>query len=156
MEKRKALTEGHLEPREGYRFLEHVTDALVEAWGNTLEDAFAQAGLALFDTMLDTKNVRPIMKEEIEAIGHDEKELLYNYLEELLLLFEIKQFAVGTVSVKSASNTPDHLRLEGHVAGEPFDPHRHHGKVEVKGITYHLMEIEKLPEKATVRFLLDL
>ena len=145
-----------MEPREGYRFLEHVTDALAEAWGNTLEDAFTQAGLALFDTMMDTKSVRPIMKEEIEAIGHDEKELLYNYLEELLLLFEIKQFAVGTVSVKSAPKTPGHLKLEGHVTGEPFDHLRHHGKVEVKGITYHLMEIEKRPEKTIVRFLLDL
>jgi len=28
--------------------------------------------------------------------------------------------------------------------------------VEVKGITYHLMEIEKHPGKVTVRFLLDL
>ena len=145
-----------MESREGYRFLEHVTDALAEAWGNTLEDAFAQAGLALFDTMLDTKSVRTIMNEEIQTIGHDEKELLYNFLEQLLLLFEIKQFAVGSISVKSTSKTSGRLRLEGHVIGEPFDPHRHHGKVEVKGVTYHLMEIERRPEKTTVRFLLDL
>lgn len=144
-----------MESREGYRFLEHVTDALAEAWGNTLEDAFTQAGLALFETMLDAKTVRPILNEEIETIGHDEKELLYNYLEELLLLFEIKQFAVGTINVKSASTTP-RLKLQAHVTGEPYDPLRHHGKVEVKGITYHLMEIEKRPEKTTVRFLLDL
>ena len=145
-----------MEPREGYRFLEHVTDALVEAWGNTLEDAFTQAGLALFGTMLDTKRVRPTMKEKIEAVGHDEKELLYNYLEELLLLFEIKQFVVRTINVKSAFKPPGQLKLEGQVIGEPYDPHRHHGKVEVKGITYHLMEIEKQSEKTTVRFLLDL
>lgn len=145
-----------MESREGYRFLEHVTDALAEAWGDTLEDAFTQAGLALFDTMLETKSVRPIMIEGIETIGHDEKELLYNYLEELLLLFEIKQFAVGTINLKSPSRTPGQLRLEGHVAGERYDPHRHRGKVEVKGITYHLMEIEKRPQKTTVRFLLDL
>ena len=140
----------------GYRFLEHVTDALAEAWGNTVEDAFIQAGLALFDTMLDTKSVRPIMKERLETVGHDEKELLYNYLEELLLLFEIKQFAVGAISVKSTSKSPGQLGLESHVSGERYDPKRHHGKVEVKGITYHLMEIEKRPEKTTVRFLLDL
>ena len=145
-----------MEPPEGYRFLEHVTDALAEAWGKTLEDAFRQAGLALFDTMLDIETVKPIMREEIGTSGHDEKELLYNYLEELLLLFEIKQFAARTIGVRSVSKTPGQLRLEGHVTGEPYDPLTHHGKVEVKGITYHLMEIEKRSEKTIVRFLLDL
>src|SRR5207245_164191 len=77
----------------GYSFLEHVTDALVEAWGDTLEEAFSQAGLALFETMLDTKSVHRKTSEEIQTAGHDEKELLYNYLEELLLLFEVKQLA---------------------------------------------------------------
>lgn len=142
--------------RPGYRFLEHVTDALVEAWGNTPEDAFTQSGLALFDIMLDMKSVRPVRNEEIEATGHDEKELLYNYLEELLLLFEIKQFAVGTITVESTSKAQGQLRLEANVRGERYDHDKHHGKVEVKGITYHLMEIEKQTDKTTVRFLLDL
>jgi SHS2 domain-containing protein len=145
-----------LEPPQGYRFLEHVTDALVEAWGKTIEDAFSQAGLALIETMLDPMSVSPVMTEEIETIGHDEKELLYNYLEELLLLFEIKQFAVGTIRVISISNAPRQLKLEARVSGELYDPKRHHGKVEVKGITYHLMEIEKRLEKTTLRFLVDL
>ncbi len=140
----------------GYRFLEHVTDALVEAWGETLEEAFSQAGQALFETMLDTKRVNPKANEEIQTIGHDEKELLYNYLEELLLLFEIKQLALGRFVVNSISPNQGEIRLKGKASGEPYDRTRHNGKVEVKGITYHLMEIEKHPGKVTVRFLLDL
>ena len=140
----------------GYRFLEHVTDAFVEAWGETLEEAFSQAGLALFDTMLNVKSVQTKTSVEIRTNGHDEKELLYNYLEELLLLFEVKQLALGSFTVNSITPTQVEMRLKGKVAGEPYDRARHNGKVEVKGITYHLMEIEKHPGKATVRFLLDL
>ncbi len=140
----------------GYRFLEHVTDALIEAWGETLEEAFSQAGLALFETMLDTSSVYPKTSEEIQTAGHDEKELLYNYLEELLLLFEVKQLALGSFTVTSIAPTQGEIRLEGKAGGEPYDRARHNGKVEVKGITYHLMEIEKQPAKTTVRFLLDL
>jgi SHS2 domain-containing protein len=145
-----------LETSRGYRLLEHVTDALVEVWGETLEEAFSQAGLALFDTMLDTKTVNPKTTEEIQTAGHDEKELLYNYLEELLLLFEVKQLALGRFTVNSIAPTKDEIRLKGKASGEPYDRKRHSGKVEVKGITYHLMEIEKRPRKVTVRFLLDL
>ncbi|MGI0036609.1 MAG: archease, partial [Nitrososphaera sp.] len=35
----------------GYRFLDHMTDALIEAYGSTLEEAFENAGKALSDTM---------------------------------------------------------------------------------------------------------
>ncbi len=140
----------------GYRFLEHVTDALVEAWGKTLEEAFSQGGLALFETMLDTKSVQPKTSEEIQAAGHDEKELLYNYLEELLLLFEVKQLALGDFTVSSIIPTHGEIRLKGQARGERYDRAKHNGKVEVKGITYHLMEIKKRPGKVTVRFLLDL
>ena len=140
----------------GYRFLEHVTDAFAEAWGETLEEAFSQAGLAMFDTMLDVKTVQTKTNVEIQTNGHDEKELLYNYLEELLLLLEVKQLALGRFTVNSITPTKAEIRLKGNVAGEPYDRAKHNGKVEVKGITYHLMEIEKHPGKATVRFLLDL
>ena len=140
----------------GYRYLEHVTDALVEAWGETLEEAFSQAGLALFETMLNAKSVYPKTSEEILTAGHDEKELLYNYLEELLLLFEVKQLALGAFTVSSIIPTHGEIRLKGKAGGEPYDRAKHNGKVEVKGITYHLMEIEKSSEKVTVRFLLDL
>jgi SHS2 domain-containing protein len=141
---------------KGYKFLEHVTDAFVEAWGETLEEAFCQAGLALFDTMLDLKSVNTKTNVEIQTNGHDEKELLYNYLEELLLLFEVKQLALGSFTVNSITPTQAEIRLKGKAAGEPYDRTRHNGRVEVKGITYHLMEIEKRPGRATVRFLLDL
>jgi SHS2 domain-containing protein len=140
----------------GYRLLEHVTDAFVEAWGETLEEAFSQAGLALFNTMLDVKKVRTKTNLEIQTNGHDEKELLYNYLEELLLLFEVKQLALGSFTVNSITPTQAEIKLKGKASGEPYDRARHNGKVEVKGITYHLMEIEKHPTKVTVRFLLDL
>jgi SHS2 domain-containing protein len=140
----------------GYRFLEHITDALVEAWGETMEEAFSQAGLALFETMIDTKNIHGKTTEAIQTAGHDEKELLYNYLEELLLLFEVKQLALGHFTVNSITPNQSEIRLKGKATGEPYDRKKHNGKVEVKGITYHLMEIEKHPAKVTVRFLLDL
>jgi SHS2 domain-containing protein len=121
-----------------------------------MEEAFSQAGLALFEIMLDTKNVHPKTSEEIQTSGHDEKELLYNYLEELLLLFEVKQLALGDFAVSSITPTQGEIRLKGKTSGEPYERAKHNGKVEVKGITYHLMEIEKHPAKVTVKFLLDL
>src|SRR3989442_10464203 len=106
--------------------------------------------------MLDVRSVQTKTKVEIQTNGHDEKELLYNYLEELLLLFEVKQLALGNFTVTSIVPARGEFRLKGRASGETYDSTRHSGKVEVKGVTYHLMEIEKHAGKVTVRFLLDL
>src|SRR2546428_11956377 len=75
---------------EGHRFLEHTTDAYIEAWGPTLERAFAQAAEAFYETMLNVQKIAPTLEEDIQVDGHDKKELVYNWIEQLLLEFDIK------------------------------------------------------------------
>ena len=41
----------------GFRFLEHVSDVLIEAWGETLEEAFKQAAKAFFETMVEVDKI---------------------------------------------------------------------------------------------------
>ncbi len=143
-------------PSQGYEFLEHTTDALIEAWGSTIEQAFAQAGRALFDTMLHIDKVKPAVEETIQVTGHDQKELLYNWLEELLLQFEIKSMACSSFEITHMIENATGVALEAKVRGEAYDRAKHGSKTEVKGITYHLMEISEEPGEVRVRFLLDL
>jgi SHS2 domain-containing protein len=141
---------------EGYRFLEHMSDAFIEAWGPTIERAFAQAGIALFETMLNTEKITLLDMEGVTAQGHDEKELLYNWLEAILLKFEIDGEALGKFDVQSIHYLKDNLKLTGIAHGEPYDPDKHGRKVEVKGVTYHQMMIQREKDRVFLRFLLDL
>jgi SHS2 domain-containing protein len=141
---------------EGHRFLEHVTDAYIEAWGPTLERAFAQAAEGFYETMLNLEKVDPIIEEHVKADGHDKKELLYNWLEQLLLEFDIKDMVYEAYDINIASDGPTLFKLRARVRGEKYDRAKHGGKTEVKGVTYHLMTIEEHAKEATVRFILDL
>ncbi len=143
-------------PSQGYEYLEHTTDALIEAWGSTIEEAFAQAGRALFDTMLHIEKVKPTVEETIQVTGHDQKELLYNWLEELLLRFEINSKAYSSFEITRVTKHATSVVLRANVRGEAYDRAKHGSKTEVKGITYHLMEISERPGEVRVRFLLDL
>lgn len=142
--------------KAGFRELDHVTDALVEAWATTFEDALVQTALGLLDTMVDTRKVRPVLEEIIVVEGHDELELVYNWLERLLLLFEIDQKVFTSFQVGPVESTTGVLRLRAIGRGEKYDRTVHGGKVEVKGITYHLMEVRREPGLVKIRFLLDL
>ncbi len=141
---------------EGYRFLEHTSDAQIEAWGRTLEAAFAQAGEGFYETMLNLRSVEPKTAQLIRVEGHDEKELLYDWLEALLLKFDIEQmvYTVFDISPISKESTP--MMLQARVRGEKYDRQKHGAKLEIKGVTYHQMQIERERDRVTVRFILDL
>jgi len=141
---------------EGHRFLEHTSDALIEAWGPNLERAFVQAAEAFYETMINRRSVNPRMEELVQAEGHDEKELLYDWLEVLLLKFDIEGMVYSEFSLRPITSEDHRIRVQAKVRGEKYDRIKHGSKVEIKGVTYHLMEIKKDPGKVAVQFLLDL
>ena len=141
---------------EGHRFLEHVTDAYIQAWGPTIERAFAQAAEGFYETMLNLEKIDPIVEDDVEVYGHDKKELLYNWLEQLLLEFDINQMVYSSYDTSIAADTSTQFKLRAKIRGEKYDRAKHGTKTEVKGVTYHLMTIEESEEEVRVRFILDL
>ena len=141
---------------EGHRFLEHTTDAYIEAWGPTLERAFAQAAEGLYETMVNLETIDSTQEERVQVEGHDKKELLYNWLEQLLLEFDIKQMVYASYDVSIRSGTPTLFLLGGKLKGEKYNRQKHGAKTEIKGVTYHLMEIQENTREIRVRFILDL
>ena len=141
---------------EGHKFLEHTTDAYIEAWGPTIERAFVQAAEGLYDTMVNFRTIDSIIEQRVRAEGHDKKELLYNWLEELLLEFDAKQMVYGSYDLSIRSDTPMLFLLGGKLKGEKYNRQKHGSKTEVKGVTYHLMEIQENTREVRVRFILDL
>ncbi len=137
-----------------YKFLEHMTDAYIEAYGNTLEEAFSNAAKGLVDTMIDIDKIEIKESLTIECHGYDLEELLYNWLEEVLLKLSIDRIALREFKISIRKNKEYYLNAD--VYGEVLDIIKHNYKVEIKGVTYHLMEIESKDNKYKVRFLLDL
>ncbi|HUG96519.1 MAG TPA: archease [Nitrososphaera sp.] len=137
-----------------YRYLDHMTDAIIEAYGGTLEEAFENAARGLNDTMIDLKTVRPNREIKIVATGHDLQSLLFDWLDKVMLLLVADGIVMSEFSVKIKQKGG--YSLEGVAKGERLDLDKHHYKVEIKAVTYHEMQITEEKGKATVRFLLDL
>ncbi len=142
-------------PVPGYEFLPHTTDAYIQATGSTFEEALENAGKALFDTMCDLESISPLSVENVEAVGFDEGALVYNWLESLLLKFEIEHKVYSRFEVALAKMLGNSLELTAKAHGETYDKRKHGAKVEVKGVTYHKMEITR-NGTTRVRFILDL
>jgi SHS2 domain-containing protein len=141
---------------EGHRLLEHTTDAYIEAWGRTLERAFAQAAEGMYETMANFEAIDPFVEGTVQVDGHDKEELLYNWLEQLLLEFDIKQMVYTSYDISITSDAKTIFKLQANLKGEKYDRQKHGAKTEIKGVTYHLMEIQETLNQARVRFILDL
>ncbi|RLG98746.1 archease [Candidatus Bathyarchaeota archaeon] len=139
-----------------FEFLEHMADAYIAAYGKDLAEAFENAALAMFETMTDTAKVEPKIEDEIEVEGFDEQSLLYNWLESLIVKFEMTGNLYSKFKIIAIEKTENGFRLKAKVWGEPFNPEKHPQKVGIKAVTYHMMEVKKETGKVTVKFLLDL
>ncbi len=139
-----------------FRFLEHTADAYIAAYGASMEEAFANAALAMFEVMTDTEKVAAIHKNSFEVEAEDEYALLYNWLEALLVRFEVNGMVYSKFEVVSIRETRDGFKLRGSAWGEKFDAEKHPQKVGVKAVTYHQMEFIKTPDKTTLMFILDI
>jgi SHS2 domain-containing protein len=143
--------------KKRFEFLEHTADLYIAAYGNSLEEAFENAAYATFESMTDLKKVQPKLEDTVEVEGYDEQALLYNWLEALLIKFDIKDNLYSRFKIASIKKTPAGFKLKAKIWGEPFNSQRHISKVGVKAVTYHQMEIIKDAKgTVTVKFILDI
>ncbi|MEM1543350.1 MAG: archease [Candidatus Bathyarchaeia archaeon] len=139
-----------------FEFLEHMADVYIAAYGGDLAEAFENAALAMFEAMTNTSDVELKIEEDVEVEGHDEQSLLYNWLEDLLVRFEVENMLYSRFKVLSIEEVDGKFRLKAKIYGEPFDPEKHKQKVGIKAVTYHRMEIKREPSNTVVKFILDI
>jgi len=128
--------------QEKFEFFDVTADVGFRAYGKTLEEAFENAVLALFEVMTDTAKVKPQVEKKINIEAEDECALLYDWLSEFLLLFDVEYLVFSKFEVKIKKKENQYY-LKGIAWGEEFNPGRHESRDEVKAVTYHLMDVKK-------------
>ena len=88
-----------------YEFLHHIADAKFRAFGSTMEEAFENAALAMFNIMIDTSGYEPEQVRDFELTAQDTRRLLVDWLSELLYLFEVDEYC-SVNSRSKASKLP--------------------------------------------------
>ncbi len=139
-----------------FEYLEHTADVYIASHGATMEEAFGNSALAMFEVMTDTQKVNATHKDAIEVEAEDEYALLYSWLEALLVKFEVNGMVYSKFDVHFIKETKDGFKLKATIYGEKYEASKHPQKVGVKAVTYHQMEFIKEREKVTLMFILDI
>lgn len=144
----------------GYKYLEHSTDSIVEAYGSGLEELFQNCAKGLVNIMFDICKVEPRKSFMIMAEGDDLETLLYDWLEKVLLNILVDQIIPSRFEIEISDKNIDvegkGYRLSAHVEGEGVNYGKHNYKIEIKAITYHELKIDCKDNQYTATFLADL
>ncbi|MFP3345828.1 MAG: archease [Sulfolobaceae archaeon] len=136
-----------------YEFFDHTADIGIKAYGRDLNEAFENAALAVFEVMTDTSKVEPKESREIEIDGIDLENLLYRWIESLLVYYDSELLLFGKFKVKIDL---ENLRLNAIAWGEKFNPDKHERRTVVKAVTYHEMSIVKTNNGYELTFVVDI
>jgi len=136
-----------------YKTLEHATDAIIEVTADNLKEAFEIAGISVIETILDISKVDENNSRKLIVKGKDLKYLLYNWLEEMIILTITDGFAGKRILLEITKN--GNYQIDAEIFGEAIDLIKHDFKVEIKSPTFHEMDI-KQNDKVVMKYLLDL
>ena len=116
-----------------------TADIGFKAYGNDLNEAFENAGLAIFNIISDTNDVEPTKEISFEVTSEDNVSMLYDYLEELLFYHEVEFMLFSEFNVEILDN----FSLKATIKGEEINWEKHTRKSEIKAITFHKMEVSQ-------------
>ncbi len=158
-----------------FEILDHTADAKFRAFGRTLEEAAANAALAMVSLMWDYEQVELTSREEVEIKARSFASLMVKFLSEILYLFEVKRFLLGKVeeikielpaAAQKAGKEDDSgadgqffdsqdYTLRAILAGDHYSE-KYEIISEVKAATYNEFALKKGPDGYRLQMVVDM
>jgi SHS2 domain-containing protein len=136
---------------KNYKFLPHTADVRIEAYGKSLEEAFTNCAYAMTDVVVDHSKVAAVVEKEITAEGENRESLLYDFLEQFLILIDSDGFLLHEIKSLEISGNKLSVKCIGDSYSEKYEIHTH-----VKAVTYQEMSIEESKDGFVIKFIVDI
>ncbi len=120
-----------------YEFIEHTADVQFKAYGKSLEEVFSNCAYAFVESICK-EDVLKKKKIKFNVQGNDLENLLYNFLEELLFLFDSEGFILSKILKMKIDEK--NLKLNCEIIGDSGD---YEVYSHVKAVTYNSMFVRK-------------
>jgi SHS2 domain-containing protein len=135
-----------------FEYLDHTGDMGIRVFGKTLPDLFHHAAEALFHVITDPETIQPKETRKITLQANDLEELLIDWLNEFIYLFETQGLLFRDFQVHAL----DERSLQASARGEPYDEIRHPIQTTVKSATHHQLHIRREKGLWKAQIILDL
>ena len=132
-----------------YIELPHTADIKIRVTSESLEGLFSETATAMM-TILYGRTGPGTIHRTISIGSDSPEELMIDFLSEVLYISEVDGLVFSSFSVSLAGNS-----LTATLTGEPFDPSKHRGGAEIKGVSYSGLRILKEDDAYVLDILFD-
>ena len=141
-----------------YEFFEHPADAKFRSYGATLEEAFSNAGFAMFTIICNPNEIKKHEQRVIQLKASRIETLLYDFLDELLYFIDADGLLLPWVKeikiTKDESENNTTYTLYAVVKGDSYRNYKTHG--DIKSVTYNDMFVKHENNKWTMQIVVDI
>lgn len=127
-----------------FKYIDHTADAKFIAYGQTIEEAFENAALAMMNVMIKTDTISDNIIHEVILQSPNLDDLLFDWLSEFLFLMDAENLIFGKFKVINIQQKSENFNLIANIYGECIDHSKHFFDTEVKAATYNEMLIHKV------------
>jgi len=136
-----------------YKFISHPADTGIEIEASTLPELFSLALKGFNATIFEKPEAVEVSEEKpLSVSGEDVKELLVNFLTEVLTLLDSERFVVDEANFERI----DEKNIEAVLKGGKVDLGKMGFITEIKAITYHQLQVEKRGDGWFARVIFDI
>jgi len=138
--------------KNAFDIIDHAADMGITAYGKDIKQLFSNAALALFSLITDVRSIKEQLQHGVEINSENKDDLLVEWLNELIYLFDANHLLFNHFEIESLSNN----KLKATCYGEKFNPARHRIKIDVKAATYHMLKIVQDSEGYSAQVIFDI
>jgi SHS2 domain-containing protein len=133
-----------------FKFLEHTADIKFQAYGKNLNEVFENSAYAMLNVLSESK-IKSKIKKNIHVKGRDLENLLYNFLEELLFLFDSENFILS--KIRKIKIDKKNFKLKAEITGDKSSNYKIN--LGIKAVTYNEMFVKKMKDKWVSQVVID-
>ena len=123
-----------------FEFLEHTADIKFRVYGKNIKDVFENSALAVSHIFSRGKKIKSVKKKEFSVAAKNREALLYQFIDNIIYLFDAENFVVARVDVKLLES-----KLNAVVYGD--DASHYKDLDSIKAATYAEMYIKQKKDK---------
>ena len=129
-----------------FEILDHPADMGFRASARDLKSLFSACADALTAVLIERTSIELREKRDIEVAADDLEYLLYNFLSELLYLFDAEGLICKEICVSELTGAAvgEPMEVRARLGGERFDEERHRVETYVKAITLHQLSVREV------------
>lgn len=130
----------------GFREIEHTADWELEVWAPNFARLLEEAARGMYALAGIRLAASPRYERRLALVADDDENLLVNFLSELLYTAEMETLAFDDIRVQVESCV-----LGAELRGAPIAEYAK----EIKAVTFHRLNVQRLPDGLRVRIVFD-